>query len=440
MRATEKFKLFRSYDKNTNQIFQQFIGMRGIISGNPENAVFLQYYLLAALLTSLFKETGFQIEFCTAVIGKTNTRKTSCAEIFTRVFNRTSSAVPEINFSATEAAIYEVMERYADQIVLIDDLTPAESDTDAREKQRKLDVIIRSYGDRVPRKRSVSYIQNYTAKEFSPITGCALLTGETFSGGKSSRSRVVILRFEENDVNTDVLSYYQCNLHTLPDFVYAFVEFVTENLNSVTETIRMKCNEIRRTNPYKLKTPRFVDAFGILCATTSIFYDFIVKKNLLNQDAANALIADDLEMLARIIMKNDAELSVVSPGVTIVEALKNALQNGRIQMKRKEEIESKTINKFLFCDDEFYFITAERLWECAKQFTDYRGIYFPYKESRKIIEPLKNENIIAVKREGKTLRSSHKIYVKGELVNTRFLWLKQEVVHKIWNDLENLEI
>lgn len=440
VKAVDKFRLSCSAEKNLQSIFREYIGMRTVISGKVENAVFLQYYLMTALMTAIFKQEGHQIEFCVATIGKTNTKKTSCAEVFTRVFNRTPAAVPDINFSATEAAIYEIMDRYADQIVLIDDLTPSENDMDSREKQKKLELILRSYGDRVPRKRSVSYAQNSTAKEFTPITGCALLTGETFSAGKSSRSRVVILRFEEEDVDIKRLSYYQENLQILPNFVSAFLEYVTFNLDRVKESIRLMCDEMRRSNPYGLKMPRFLDALGTLYATSAVFYGFVVENRLLSVEQAKELIDRDKELLAKVLLQNDAELSVISPGVTIMEALQHSIQNGRIKMKRKEEVQLEEAEKSLLYDENYYYITAERLWECAKQFTDYRRIHFPYQESRKIIEPLKNEDLIYRKYEGKSLRSSHKIYVHGELVNTRFLWLEKDRVHKIWADLEEVEV
>lgn len=436
VKANPQFCLLRSDTKNRQEVFQKFLTMRDIISGHPENAVFLQYYLLVSTMTALFKEAGYQIEFCVAAIGKTNTRKTTCAEVFTRVFNRTPSAVPDINFSATDASVYEVMDKYADQVILIDDLTPAENDVDAREKRKKLELIIRSYGDRVPRKRSVSYAQNSLAKEFVPITGCALLTGETFAGGKSSRSRVIILRFEDGDVNTDILTYYQKNLTALPDFVYIFLEYVTSNLKRVKETIATVCNEIRRTNPYELKTPRYVDAMGVIYAATNILYSFIVENRFMNQAQAEILIASDREQLARVIIENDSELSVVSPAVTILEALRHALFTGKIVEKEKDEVAKEEAQNYCLSDEMFFYITSERLWECVKIYTDYRRIYFPYKAGRDLIEPLKNEDLLYIKREGATTRASHKMTIDGKVVNKRFLCLKRAVVEAVWEKLE----
>ena len=71
-----------------------------------------------------------------------------------------------------------------------------------------------------------------------------------------------------------------------------------------------------------------------------------------------------------------------------------------------------------------------------KAYTDYRRIYFPYKVGREIIEPLKNEGILYIKREGNIARASHKITIAGKVVNKRFLWLKKETVEKIWGKLE----
>lgn len=436
VKANKKFRLLRSDTENQGEIFREFLAMRNIISNHLENAAFLQYYLLMSTMTALFKETGHQIEFCVAAIGKTNTRKTSCAEIFTRVFNRTPAAVPDINFAATDPAVYEIMDKYADQVVLIDDLTPSENDADAREKRRKLEVILRSYGDRVPRKRSVSYAQNSTAKEFIPITGCALLTGETFSGGKSSRSRVIILRFEDGDVNTEILTYYQANLHILPDFVYTFLEYVTENLNRIKETISVVCDEVRRLNLHEIKMPRYVDALGNMYAITTIFHSFILEKGLLDKTQADILIAKDREQLTQVIMENDSELSVVSPAVTILEALRHALFTGKIVEKKKDEVAKEEAQNYCLSDEMFFYITSERLWECVKIYTDYRRIYFPYKAGRDLIEPLKNEGLLYIKREGYTTRASHKMTIDGKVVNKRFLCLKRAEVEAVWEKLE----
>lgn len=422
IRAASGFHLL-TRPANEQQIFQEFMGMRSIIPGNPENAVFLQYYVMAALLTALFKKAGYQIEFSTALIGKTNTKKTTCGEIFSRVFNRTPSAVPEINFSATEAAIYEIMDRYADTVVMIDDLTPAENDLDAREKNRKLESIIRAYGDRVPRRRSVAFASNSTAKEFTPINGCALITGETFSGGKSSRSRVIILNFEEGDVSDSALSYYQENLYILPNFVDSLLRFVTEHVEQIMRQISQDCAKIRAEMKGKIRLPRYIDAFAVLYSVTNIFGAYTAEKGLLSQEEISNLIENDREALLRIVQENDAAVSNVSPGIMLLESLKFTVNREGICVKNVAEIGEGKVTDYLIYDENFIYITSEKLWECGRRYADYRRQYFPYKNGRELLTPLKEEGLIFLKREGRSLRATHKITVNGTVINQRFLYL-----------------
>lgn len=417
--------------------FTQFMNMREIIGRNVKNAILLQYYSLVALLTSLFKKSGNQVEFCVAVIGKTNTKKTSCGEVFSRIFNRTQSAVPDISFSATEAAIYEVMDKYADQIVMIDDMTPSENEVNKREKQKKLENIIRSYGDRVPRRRVTIFSVNRNAKEFTPITGCALLTGEVFSGGKSSRSRVIILRFEEGDVDDEILSYYQRELWVLPTFAYYFLQYVTQELKGIMDLMKYQYAEIRRTMKGRLSLPRSVDAYCVFHTITEVFLKYVVEKNLMDRERVKELIDCDRDKIFEIICENDNELRTVSPAATMMQALKEATESGRVQVKNinKATCEEDLANVYLE-DDNYFYISSENLWKCAKIYTDYRRIYFPYSCGRDIIVPLKEADLLLIKEEGKIKRASHKLTMHGKVLNRRFLFLFKDKVTKIWEDLE----
>ena len=122
----------------------------------------------------------------------------------------------------------------------------------------------------------------------------------------------------------------------------------------------------------------------------------------------------------------------------ILEALKYAIDKCGINVKNLYDIGDEEPENCLIYDDNFYYITSERLWEYAKKYTDYRKIFFPYKNGRELIEPLKMEDFLYIKREGDTNRASHKITVNGKVVNKRFLYLLKEKVDKTWEDLENI--
>ena len=58
---------------------------------------------------------------------------------------------------------------------------------------------------------------------------------------------------------------------------------------------------------------------------TTVFKNYILEKGLLNQDETHNLIENDRESLLRIIWENDAAVSNVSPGITLLESLKFAV-------------------------------------------------------------------------------------------------------------------
>lgn len=149
------------------------------------------------------------------------------------------------------------------------------------------------------------------------------------------------------------------------------------------------------------------------------------------------LIETDRRLLLQVILENDAQVSTIAPGITILEALKYAMDKRQIRVKNLCDLGDDKVEDYLLHDGNFYFIASDKLWECAKCYTDYRRIFFPYKNGREIIEPLKAEDLLYIKREGSTNRASHKITMNGKVLNKRFLYLPKKKVDKVWADLEN---
>ena len=277
--------------KSRKQIIYEFLGMRKIIAEKPENAIVLQHFSMMAVMTRIFQETDCPIKFSVAVVGKTNSRKTSSALIFTRLYNRKKGMVPEINFTSTEVAIYEAMAKYADAVLMVDDLTPPENAANAREQMKKAELIVRSYGDRVPRRRSKVYAKDKGVEEFSPILGVCLMTGEIWGGCKSSQSRVIKLEFDDGDVDNNVLLHYQQNLQDYSSFMYDFIEYLTANMGAVCEIIAKNFEEGRLSTAENtgLSTARFREALGQFAASTEILRNFLVSRGYCSFEQAEAV-------------------------------------------------------------------------------------------------------------------------------------------------------
>jgi hypothetical protein len=156
----------------------------------------------------------------------------------------------------------------------------------------------------------------------------------------------------------------------------------------------------------------------------------------MSQEDLQKLISGDRELLLQIILENDAAVSNVSPGIMILEALKYAVEKQEISVKKLEEITEENSRDYLIYDENFLCITSEKLWECCRKYADYRKTFFPYKNGRELLTPLKEENLILLKREGRSVRASHKITADGKIINQRFLYLYR---NKVEEKLEALE-
>ena len=157
----------------------------------------------------------------------------------------------------------------------------------------------------------------------------------------------------------------------------------------------------------------------------------------MNVSAAQELLAGDRNLIFQVIAENDSAVSNIAPGIMFVEALKEAIKKGFVNVKETAELDRESAENYLICDGEFLYITTEKLWECAKKYTDYHRMYFPYRTGRELIEPLKAENLIYTKQEGGKNRNSHKIVLNAKLINRRFLYLHKDKVDKICENLEN---
>lgn len=241
---------------------------------------------------------------------------------------------------------------------------------------------------------------------------------------------MVILNFEDGDVDNCGLSYYQENLHVLPNFSYDFLRFATEHVKQIMRQISQDCAKIREGMKGKIRLPRYIDAFAVLYSVTNILGAYTAEKGLLSQEEISNLIENDREALFRIIQKNDAAVSNVSPGIMLLESLKFAVNREGTRVKNVVEIGEGKVTDNLIYDENFIYITSEKLWECGRRYADYRRQYCPYKSGRELLTPLKEEGLIFQKREGRSLRATHKITRNGTVINQRFLYIYRSLAEE----------
>lgn len=427
---------FDSTVLGSKQVFWDFWEMRYICK-KSKNSVFLMHYACVAVMTTLFQNAGKGVNFIVALIGATNSYKTSVGLLFSRLFDRTATATPDIRFNSTEVAIMEKMSAYGDAILMVDDFVPYTSGKQMSEQMKKSETIIRSYGDREPRKRSQVYAKINNVPEYSPIKGCCLITGEIFkTESESSDTRVIQLQFETGDVDLDRLTYYQEHLLNYPTFLYDFILYLQGHIPTIEQTIKEEIRRVRTDHPNVISTPRFVDTLAIMTAEIQIFYGYAVEKAFLTREEAEKQKVNDLEIMKEIIAKNDHDAKTKSPGTLICLAMREGIKSEGLNLYYlREANDLKEFEGIMLEDEEYFYILPETLWKLWKDYCRTKGLEVQYKTGRELNAPLRKENLLLIKAEGKNQqqRATHKI---GNFTTKRFFCIKKREYERLCNNFE----
>lgn len=431
--------LYRPEKVGTKYIFDEFLGMRELCSGNGkrENSVFLTHFSCVSVMTTLFQDAGKGVNFLVALVGSTNSQKTAIGLLLSRLFDRTPSCLPDLRSDSTLAAIREKMSLYGDAMLMVDDFVPFSSKGLAAEQRKKSETLIRGYGDREPFKRSETFAKIYDVSAYSPVKGCCLITGEMLqTESESSDTRVIRLQFERGDVDLERLTHYQDTLLNFPTFFYDFIVFLQGNVAWAQNIMREELKLIRKQKIPGITTPRFIDTLAIMSAEVRIFYSYACAKGFLTADEAQRYLGEDMQEIMKVIIKNDRESKTKSPATLIIMALKCGIQSGKVVLCSMEDMAKHTdFSRIAAEDEQNIHILPETLWQLYRDYCKNIGEELIYKNGRDLNMPLKKENLLLIKTEGKNQqqRATHKI---GNFTSKRFFLIKKSEVKKIMDIME----
>ncbi len=432
--------LYRLEKVGTREIFDEFWGMRELCSGNGkrENSVFLTHFSCVSVMTSLFQDAGKGVNFLVALIGSTNSQKTATGLLFSRLFDRTPSYLPDLRSDSTLAAIREKMSLYGDAMLMVDDFVPFSSKGLAAEQRKKSETLIRGYGDREPFKRSETFAKIYGVSAYSPVKGCCLITGEMLqTESESSDTRVIRLIFERGDVDLEKLTHYQDTLLNFPTFFYDFIVFLQGNVAWAQNIMREELKLIRKQKIPGITTPRFIDTLAIMSAEVRIFYSYVCANGFLTEDEAQRYMKEDMQEIIKVIIRNDRESKTKSPAALIIMALKCGIQLRKVIVcDAKDMAKQGEFSKIMAEDEQYFYILPETLWQLYRDYCKNLGEELMYKSGRDLNAPLKKENLLLIKTEGKNQqqRATHKI---GNFTSKRFFLIKKSELKKIMDVMED---
>lgn len=367
-------------------------------------------YVQAAFLSTLFDMAGMPLKTILALIGETNSRKTTLAILLGKVFNRLNR-IPDVTFTATPGGIEKMIYQFHDSCLILDDMKPGATKEQNRDINQKLEQVTRLYGDRTPKKR----MTGYGSDEELRINGGCIVTGEYIEGVESSRARRLEVTIDREEVDNEKLS--ECQRRDVwPTYLYHFLTFITAKFAETVEYIRSRSEELRRTAGFKLD--RRNEIWAQLSVVVEIMMSFGVECGAISQEESCELAMEGRNAIYELLTENEKEAQRVSPVCLVLRAL-----NAYVQENGEPEVMFSGDTKKLYASDEYYFVALPKLIEIALDYTRRTAADTVLPGERMLPKLLEAEEVLETRMEGGQKRRTH--HLPGDTTGPRFLWIRK---------------
>lgn len=419
------------FDKSivgNKKTFETTLGMLNICEDKSITLPLLLFTHLGVLSTP-YELAEVPIKGVLALIGTTNSRKTSLALCMTRIFNRNNLSTADISFESTLGGLEKESSKYADSVFLIDDIHPTSVKKNYQKMMNALEFIIRRYGDRIPKKRMTDFMTNKTDGTYD-VSGVCLLTGEDISGVQSSMTRTLILEVDKFSVNNKILGFYQDNPYVYTSYLYDFIAYVTQNFEKIVSFIKHRVPELRAYKRYEI--PRYSEYFAQLLACAEIITQYAKDRGFWNDTEIANWITWCETILHKLICKNLVHVEREDFAVMILQALQVEVDESCVMLLQNLKTERIGYNQIVE-DENYFYIQSEYLIELTKKFWTKQGKDIPFTSSKQLTLFMEQKDLIVVRKEKDGARRTLALPKRKQ----RVLYIKKS---KMFELLQKVEI
>lgn len=340
-------------------------------------------YQFLSILSSVLKEWTYKPEFIYYLWGESGSRKTSMSKIFFNIYEKYLDSVP-INFTSTQPAMEELLVSFRDCVCLIDDIAPSTNNSEKQAIEKKLEAIVRAYGDSIGRQKMSS---NREKVEMKPQGLVAITAEDNVVKSSSSMARCFIVRIAKDKVNLEKLTEAQNNRLSYPTAIKYYIEYISANFDTFIE--KFKKNFLYN---YKLLMEKFQNTHGRtimsaawLHSSFSSYIKYGLEKEYISKSKAEEYITENSRMLNMMIkeqtqlVKQDNEIDL------FVNGLKELLSTHKIRIPevrlygRRKTVELDYTDKGIigFCDVENIYLFKDTSYAAVLSFYSKQKITFP---------------------------------------------------------------
>lgn len=186
-------------------------------------------FTFLSLITSKLQKAGIKPEHVLYIEGLSGTRKTSLSKKVFNFHEKLLDNVP-IHFDMCTQPAMEIMGmKLRDCVCLYDDVPPAKDEVTKRNQEKKMEALIRTYGESIGRQKMHSANKKIEMKP----GGLAAVTAESLIvRNASSISRILRIKVDKNSVDLKRLTKAQNRKYHMPTAITYYIKHIAEKGDS----------------------------------------------------------------------------------------------------------------------------------------------------------------------------------------------------------------
>jgi len=325
---------------------------------------------LAPLTSFLKPRPGFSL----FLHGDSGAFKTTLALLTLAHFGDFIGADDLSNFSDTGNALERRAFTLKDTLMLVDDYHPSASPHEATEKERTLQRLVRSTGNRTGRARLNA---DATEKGRYEPRCMLIITGEDLPGVQSTLARLLVLDLARGDLNREALSGAQSQARLLMEAMTAYLEWISPQMDTLTEKSAASIQEYRTKAAENGVHPRIVETVATLFYGWMQFLQFATQAGAIDQSRYNELESQGWAVLRSLARRQAERLQAEDPATRFVEILNALLDSGKVAFRRvdpEDKVKSISIGER---EGDAVNLLPIPTWHAVKEYCRSEGSAFP---------------------------------------------------------------
>lgn len=299
------------------------------------------YYLLSLLKSRFYYDCKFCPSFALLIDGETGSRKTSTAVPLT---NPTGKETFECSFTDSEASISRALKENSNGCTIVDDFK-----CNSTQNNKKFERVIRLSGDNTTNGKTVDggKINN------EATSGMAVFTGEELPKLPfSSYPRMLIISFNEDTINNDILSILVEKIDIYNSFIYCFIQYIM-SISDFSINFTTKVKKKRRMYAEMTRKHNLHDRYPEILSWMSVMFDYV--KAFFSNNSIELDYNYSEELLAHIIKQSNKFDR--DPVTLFAKAFFELKESSAFKIVNYQDFKSG--NPFdLYESDDYYFLRS----------------------------------------------------------------------------------